>query len=253
VTDLLINLLASVIAGTAVWAAQRALRYRRLAIKRAFFGLADGADCLLAVSKHASSQHDLSVHRRDVAALVELATIAKDCGGRADLVSTENLPQQIGRLTEFCVGGPHGNPRMAAHLRTLLRGVTFVPFEEAAKGPLGRLLTFRVAGMTFTRDPDKAEYVTLARTRGPAGGKPVFLLLGQTAETNVAAARYLAANYRRLYRQFGADRPFCLVLRVVEPPTYGTDFTELVADVTDRAFEPPAPAAQAIPQQSSVE
>jgi hypothetical protein len=33
------------------------------------------------------------------------------------------------------------------------------------------------------------------------------------------------------------------VLRIVEPTAYGTDFTELVADVSDVAFQPvPLPA-----------
>ena len=33
-------------------------------------------------------------------------------------------------------------------------------------------------------------------------------------------------------------RPFALVLRIVEPAAYGTDFTELVADVSEVAFQP---------------
>jgi hypothetical protein len=86
--------------------------------------------------------------------------------------------------------------------------------------------------------------VVLARAWGPARGKPVFILAGQTAPTNLAAARYLAGEHRRLFRTYGADRPFCLMLRVVEPAVYGTDFTELVADVTAVAFRAPAGAVE---------
>jgi hypothetical protein len=68
----------------------------------------------------------------------------------------------------------------------------------------------------------------------------VFVLAGQTAPANLAAARYLAARHRPLFHQFGPDRPFCLILRVVEPAVYGADFVELVADVTEVAFHPPA-------------
>ncbi|WBB46798.1 hypothetical protein O3597_16560 [Verrucosispora sp. WMMA2044] len=68
--DLLINLLASVIAGTAVWLTGFLLRRHKLNRARAFFGLAAGASCLLVVSRHASSPREFSVHRRDVAALV---------------------------------------------------------------------------------------------------------------------------------------------------------------------------------------
>src|SRR5688572_19334279 len=112
VRDLLVNLLASVVAGTAVWLSQRLLRYRRAARRRAFFGIVPGGSCLLSVARHASSPNELSVHRRDVAALVELASLVRECGGRADLISAD-FPQGVGRSAEFCVGGPSGNPRMA--------------------------------------------------------------------------------------------------------------------------------------------
>jgi hypothetical protein len=237
VRDLLVNLLASVVAGVAVWLAQRVRRHLRLARKRAFFGIDDGAACQLAVSRHAASAHHLSVHRGDVAALVELATIARDCGGRADLVSAEDLPEGIGRLTEFCVGGPGANERTAAHLRSILRGVHVEPFDQET-----RTVAFSVGTTTYRRERDRAEYVFLARAWGPAGGRPVFVLGGQTAPTNLAAARYLATRYRELYRRYGADRRFCLVLRILEPGVYGSDFVELVDDVTEHAF-----VAHAIP------
>jgi uncharacterized protein YbjT (DUF2867 family) len=82
--------------------------------------------------------------------------------------------------------------------------------------------------------------VVLARLHGPAGGRPVFVLAGQTSQGNLAAARYLTGEHSQLYRAYRADRPFCLVLRLVEPATYGIDFTEVAADVTDVAFQPPA-------------
>jgi hypothetical protein len=140
-------------------------------------------------------------------------------------------------LTEFCVGGPFGNPRTAAHLRSILRGVRVQPDDTQ-----GTELPMSVGTTTFRREPNKAEYVLLARAWGPAGGRPVFVLGGQTARTNLAAARFLAAEYRQLYRRYGAAKRFCLVLRVVEPAVYGSDFTEIAADVTGEAFEPPEPA-----------
>ncbi len=251
--DLLVNLLASVVAGTAVWLSQRLLRYRRTARRRAFFGVGPDATCLLTVSRHASSPHQLSVHRQDVAALVELATIVRDCGGRADLIPAEDTPQGVGRSTEFCVGGPYGNPRTAAHLRALLPGVR-VEIEPPAPSGHGdstgagmRELPLSVGATTFRREPGRAEYVVLARVWGPAGGRPVFLLDGQTARTNLAAARFLATNYPDLHRRYGAAGRFCLVLRILEPAMYGPDFTEIAADLTDEAFAqvdaPPAVAA----------
>ncbi|WP_127502063.1 hypothetical protein [Actinoplanes solisilvae] len=231
--DLLINLLASVIAGTAVWLAGFLLRRRKLNRERAFFGLSAGASCLLVVSRHASSPREFSVHRRDVAALVELATIARECGAHADRVGENQPTGEIGRLTEFCVGGPgDASPRSATHVRTILRGVTYAVFDVEK-----RRTSFTVGGTEYALSPE-ISYVLLARFWGPAGGHPVFFIGGLTAGSNLAAARYLAAHHPELARTFGADRPFALVLRIVEPAAYGTDFTELAADVSDVAFQP---------------
>lgn len=229
--ELLINLLASVIAGTAVWVAGFLLRRRKLNQARAFFGLTAGASCLLVVSRHASSSREFSVHRRDVAALVELATIARECGAYADRVGEDQPTGEIGRLTEFCVGGPGGaSPRSVTHVRAILRGVTYEVFDEEK-----RRLSFAVGGAEYVFSPE-VSYVLLARFWGPVGGRPVFFIGGLTAGSNLAGARYLATRHSELARAYGADRPFALVLRIIEPAAYGTDFTELVADVTDAAF-----------------
>jgi hypothetical protein len=231
VQDLLINLLASIVAGTAVWLTQRVFRYRRMARKRAFFGLTDGADCVLTVARHASSTHEQSVHRADVAALVELATIAKDCGARADLATDTRLRQGLGRVTEFSVGGPFGNARTAAHLRAIVPGVHF------DRGEAEKLdLPFSVGTVEFRREAGTVEYGVLCRAWGPGGGRPVFILGGQTARANLAAARFLAHRYRHLHRQYGSAKRFCVVLRIVEPGVYGPDFTEIAADLTEEAF-----------------
>ncbi|MFC6611584.1 hypothetical protein ACFQFC_31890 [Amorphoplanes digitatis] len=217
------------------------MRRRRLARERGFFGLTEGASCLLVVSRHASSPRENSVHRRDVAALVELATIARECGARADRVGEAEPAGEIGRQTEFCVGGPlTANPRSAVHLRTILRGVTFANVVD----PGEPRLAFTVGGKEYVRTPDTT-YVVLARFWGPGRGCPVFLLAGLTAGANLAAARYLAGRHRQLERKYGADRPFCLVLRIVEPAAYGTDFIDVAADVSDVAFEA-APVADPI-------
>jgi hypothetical protein len=190
VGDLLINLLASVIAGTAVWLAGFVLRRRRLSRERGFFGLTAGASCLLVVSRHASSPREFSVHRRDVAALVELATIARECGARAEGVGENQPSGEIGRLTEFCVGGPSGaSPRSATHVRTVLRGVTYEVFDQEK-----RRMSFTVGGIEYVLTPE-ASYVLLARFWGPAGGHPVFFIGGLSAGSNLAGARYLAAHH----------------------------------------------------------
>ncbi|MFU8855112.1 hypothetical protein ACNAW0_29725 [Micromonospora sp. SL1-18] len=74
--DLVVNLVASVLSGTAVWAGQRLLRYQRRARMRAFFGIHPGTVCLLLLGRHFSSPHELSVHRRDVAAAVAVTRLS---------------------------------------------------------------------------------------------------------------------------------------------------------------------------------
>jgi hypothetical protein len=227
VGDLLINLLASVIAGTAVWLAGFLLRRRKLSRERAFFGLTAGASCLLVVSRHASSPREHSVHRRDVHALVELAAVVRECGARAELVAPD-APTGLGKMTEFCVGGPETNARAAAHLRAMLPGVAMTTYRQS-----GGQVAVSVGPHRFVRDPERVEFAVLART--VVNDHMVFSVLGQTSYGNLAAVRHLAANQRPLQRRYGTVA-FCLVLRVVEPDAYGADLVEVAADVSADAF-----------------
>jgi hypothetical protein len=229
------SLVSSVIAGTAVWLGQRLLRYRRLARKRAFFGVSPATGCVLVSPRHFSSPQPASVHRHDMAALVELATVVNECGGRAEIVSEQTGLPGVGRLPEFCVGGPPANSRTAAHLRSLLPGVHI-------ESPPSKddYLAISVGRSTYRHEPHHAAYAVLAKTHLPATGHPLFLLSGQTAQTNLAGARLLASQYRTLLRTYGATGRFCLVLRIVEPEVYGPDLVEIAADVTGVAFQPPA-------------
>lgn len=115
--DVIINLVATALAAIAGWAAQALVRHRRAARKRAFFAVRPGAEVVLFVGRHASSPRPESVHRNDVATLVELAAIVRECGGVPTLIGGDRERRQAGRVTEYCVGGPTTNPRTAAHLR----------------------------------------------------------------------------------------------------------------------------------------
>ncbi|MCX2950191.1 hypothetical protein [Lentzea sp. NEAU-D7] len=78
-----------------------------------------------------------------------------------------------------------------------------------------------------------SEYVLLARVVVPGKHHPLFLVCGQSAVTNRAAAQYLVEQQDSLYSQYGALTSFCLVLRVVNHDAYGGDVVELAADVTE--------------------
>lgn len=233
--DLLVNLLASVIAGAVGWLAQFVLTYRRMAKKRSFFGIPKGQSCLLVVSRHASSPSEHSVHQLDTSALVELATVVKDCGGHTSLITVGGAITELGRSTEFCVGGPTTNPRMAIHLRALMPGIRF-EFQESADGKA--MMAWWVGETPYHRERGRVDYAMLAKICGPSLPHPVFLIGGQTAYSNHAAAAFLASRYRKLTATYGVSGRFCVILRVAEPRTYGTDLVEIAAEVTTEAFAP---------------
>ncbi|MFD7879808.1 hypothetical protein ACFV5G_37980 [Streptomyces sp. NPDC059766] len=220
------------------WLTRTQLWKRRLRRKQAFFGLPDNSESLLVVNREAGGP-ELTVLRHDVFALLELAALIKDCNANAQIVAHDAAQQGFGERTEFCVGGPASNRRMAAHLSSLLPGVRVD--VDAEPGP--ERGAFRIGEETYLLDSGKSEYVLLARlTAGQRReARPVFLFCGQRAITNQAAARYLARNHERLARKHGGAS-FALLLRVVNSQAYGPDVVELVADVTRAAqTSPPVP------------
>jgi len=240
VRNIVLGVVAAGISAALGWVARTYLWKRKLRRKQAFFGLPDNSETLLVVNRDAGSP-DLAVHRHDVFALLELAALIKDCGAHAEVITQDAARQGFGERTEFCVGGPGSNRRMAAHMHAMLPGVRVNTDPEP--GP--DRLAFQIGSERYRMEPGLNEYVLLARlTAGQPGlPRPVFLFCGQRAITNQAATRYLARNHERLYRKHG-NSSFVLLLKVVNSQAYGPDVVELVADVTRAAKTPlPAPAA----------
>ena len=237
VRNIVLGLAAAGISAALGWLARTYLWKRKLRRKQAFFGLPDNSESLLVVNREAGGA-ELSVMRHDVFALLELAALIKDCNAHAQVVAHDAAQQGFGERTEFCVGGPASNRRMAAHLASLLPGirVNVDPEPGPDRG------AFQIGSERYRLEPGKGEYVLLARlTAGQLGGaRPVFLFCGQRAITNQAASRYLARNHEKLARKHGGNT-FVLLLKVVNSQAYGPDVVELVADVT-RAAETPLPA-----------
>lgn len=237
VRNIVLGVAAAGISAALGWLARTYLWRRKLRRKQAFFGLPDNSESLLVVNREAGGA-ELSVMRHDVFALLELAALIKDCNAHAQVVAHDAAQQSFGERTEFCVGGPSSNRRMAAHLASLLPGirVNVDPEPGPDRG------AFQIGSERYRLEPGKGEYVLLARlTVGQLGGaRPVFLFCGQRAITNQAASRYLARNHEKLARKHGGNT-FVLLLKVVNSQAYGPDVVELVADVT-RAAETPLPA-----------
>ncbi|MEV5315054.1 MULTISPECIES: hypothetical protein [unclassified Streptomyces] len=238
VRNIVLGVLATGISAALGWFTRTHLWRRRLRRKQAFFGLPDESEALLVVNRGAAGP-ELAVMRYDVFALLELAALIKDCRAHAQVLPHDAARQGFGERTEFCVGGPASNRRMAAHLASLLPGVRMN--TDAEPGPDRG--AFRIGADRHRLEPGRAEYALLARLTvdHSHGDRPVFLFCGQTAITNQAATRYLARNHERLSRKYGTGS-FVLLLRVVNSQAYGPDVVEMVADVT-RAAQAPVPAA----------
>lgn len=230
--DLAVNLLASAIAGFTVWFSQRFVRVRRLARLRAFLGVTAGSDCTVAVSRHASSSHPMSVHRRDVAAVVEVVTLIRQCGATADVIVSDDDLRGIGDAAEFCVGGPVTNPRTAAHLSRFVPGLVIDSYDSNPDG-----LTMHLAGRDFRRVIGVEEYVLVFRLPVEVGARrPLWIICGQTARSDHAAARWLNTESRLLARRYGRRDAFGLALKVVNPAAYDHRYVELVAEFDQSQF-----------------
>ena len=233
VRNILLGVIAAGLSAALGWLARTYLWRRKQRRKQAFFGLPGNSECVLVVNREPGG--DGSVHRFDVFALLELSALIKDCGAHAQIIQGDTAQQGIGERTEFCVGGPGSNRRMAAHLHSLLPGVKVN--TDAEPGP--DRTAFQIGSERYRVEKGVAEYVLLARLTAGQDARPVFLFCGQQAITNQAASRYLARNYEKLSRKHG-NNTFCLLLKVVNSQSYGPDVVELVSDVT-RAAQTPAP------------
>jgi hypothetical protein len=236
VRNIVLGVVAAGISATIGWLARTYLWRRRLRRKQGFFGLPGNSESLLVVNREAG--RDGSVHRFDVFALLELSALIKDCGANAQIVWHDTAQQGFGERTEFCVGGPVSNRRMAAHLHSMLPGVKVNTDPEP--GPDQG--AFQIGSERYRMEPGAAEYVLLARLTAGEDARPVFLFCGQRAITNQAATRYLARHHEKLARRHG-NGSFCLLLKVVNSQAYGPDVVELVADVT-RAAQSAVPQAR---------
>ncbi|GGX52726.1 hypothetical protein [Streptomyces fructofermentans] len=239
VRNIVLGMLAAALSGALGWLARTYLWRRKLRRKQAFFGLPANSESLLVVNREAGGP-ELTVMRHDVFALLELSALIKDCGAHAQVVAHDTTQQGFGERTEFCVGGPASNRRMAAHLQSLLPGVRVN--VDAEPGPDRG--AFQIGSERYRLESGQGEYVILARLTAGSAARPVFLFCGQRAITNQAATRYLARNHERLARKHGRNT-FVLLLKVVNSQAYGPDVVELVAEVTRVAQTPlPTPPAK---------
>lgn len=237
--NIVLGVIAAGITTSLGWFARTYLWRRKLRRKQAFFGLPDNSESLLVVNRDPAAHELTAVHRNDAFALLELSALIKDCRAHVQIITHDGTQQGFGERTEFCVGGPGSNRRMAAHLHSLLPGIRINTEPE----PVAERAAFQIGSERYRMEPGRTEYVILARLTAGQEARPVFLFCGQRGITNQAATRYLARHHERLARKHGSNS-FVLLLKVVNSQAYGPDVVELVADVT-RAAQTPAPVTTA--------
>jgi hypothetical protein len=223
VEQLVLGVGSSAIAGTAVWVGQRLVSGGRQRARSRFYGLIGPwrRRCRLVVGRNPRQTN--SIHESDVAAMLEIAQLLRSVGAEAQIMSPAEASADDRDTVEFCVSARDANPRTRAHLQRWLPGVRMRAYAEG--------LAFVAGDEEFSRDPGTLEFVVVARVCRT--GRPhLWLIAGQTGITNHAGARWLIGHERRLRGRFGDDRTFCLVLRVVEPDTYGYREVDEAADIT---------------------
>jgi hypothetical protein len=232
ILNIAVGLITSLISGAAVWAWGRARVTRRQRERARFFGVPPNDTCRIVAPQAPWAPRTIAKH--DVFSIVELAKLARDLKAdlALDVVGSDEGTYGVGKHTEFCLGGPDANVRMQSHLDRFLPGVSFCSYAPGSR----RSLAIIAAGQEFLREPNSCEYVLLAKVKPPDSGRPLFLICGQTAITNRAAASYLRDNYQKISSAHGITGRWCIVLRVVAPPVYGHQMTELAADASASAF-----------------
>jgi hypothetical protein len=171
------------------------------------------------------------VHRRDLAATIDVAALVEQAGGDTELVMNVEDMHGVGSTTEFCIGGPLANRRAQAHLSRYAPGFHVNPWPEDPT------VTMTIGESRFEQVIGEEEYALIFKILIGGNPKaPVWVICGQVAVCNQAAARYLRRNLRQLRRRFGTDRPFCLAIRVINSQIYGYEHVEEVGDLTEAAF-----------------
>jgi hypothetical protein len=229
--DIATGLVAAVISGLAVWLWQRGRGIRTRRGKATFFGLRPGRECLVVMNRHWQSPN--AVARPDVYALLEVGSLADELGCPVSVRSSDELSDETGDRTEFCVGGPVSNERTAAHLAAFLPGVRFLPYGE-----VGHSLDFVSGDHRFSWEPDKCEYALFAKFRPPNARQPIVLICGQTAITNRAAIHFVKQHHATLRRSLTSIDTFAIIVRVTSPKVYGHTMVDLDTDITATAFTP---------------
>lgn len=237
IENFVVGIVTSITTALAVWLWRNIRETRRLNRKAEFFNISRGEQCLT-VMNHNPRGRDMMSHC-DIETLIELVRLIDEIGGKPKIAAFDKVLEPPGEMTEFCIGGPDSNHRTKVHAENFLKGVRFLPLSLNDPDNLAIVTSTG----KFKHIAYEEEYVILARLYPKPTSRPVILISGQTSRSNQGATHYLIKNYNStLRKQFGSKRPFCLLLKLQSPRTYGYKSVGLVEDITNTAFVLPLSA-----------
>ncbi|BAY23394.1 hypothetical protein NIES2100_31590 [Calothrix sp. NIES-2100] len=228
-----VGIVTSLVTAVVVWLWGKIRASQILDRKSAFFGISPKENCLLVINHDPRNQN--SVTHGDVETLIEIAKLVAEIDGKLVIARFDRILEPAGETTEFCIGGPDSNPRTKVHLENFLQGIYINPYMP--DDPDNIAFVTKEKKYRFVNNKD--EHAILARFYPESDSYPVILICGQTSKGNRGAVHYLNKNYDSYLRQkFGNKKPFCLILKLQSPLTYGVKAVHLLKDITDIAFIP---------------
>lgn len=228
-----VGIITSVVTAVVVWLWEKIRASQILNRKSGFFGISPKENCLVVINHDARNQNAMA--QGDVETLIEAARLVDEIDGKLVIARFDRILEPAGETTEFCIGGPDSNQRTKVHLENFLQGIYINPYMP--NNPDNIALITKENKYIYAKNKD--EHAILARFYPKSDSYPVILICGQTSKGNQGAVHYLKTNYDGyLRKQFGNKKPFCLILKLQSPLTYGVKAVQLVKDITDTAFVP---------------
>ncbi|MGD1949992.1 MAG: hypothetical protein ACFB14_10135 [Leptolyngbyaceae cyanobacterium] len=226
-----VGVITSIITGLAVWSWAKLRTSQLLNRRSAFFGIAPKENCLIVINHDPRNQNAMAMG--DVGTLIEMVRLVDTINGKATIAKFDRILEPAGTTTEFCIGGPSSNQRIHVHLANFLPGIVFNDYIADNPDSLAILTKDR----TYHYKKDQDEYAILARFFPEPDAYPVILICGQTSKANHGAVHYLVkAHDGYLRKTFGNRRPFCVVVKLRSPLTYGVRSVQFVEDISKVAF-----------------
>jgi hypothetical protein len=223
--DLVIAIVSGLLSALIYAVGGRFIRLRRIRQAAEWFGSMPGDNWVVLLPRFTGD--DRAVYYRLLEAVREITVLAESvrCSVHPEL---NDHMSELGDVTEFSVGGGGlEGTRPRVHLKT------WVPsFRFRYDGEIGPDTDFDIVlgddVYPYTRGV--SEYALLARFRPSPASRPVFLVSGQGARSDIGAVTFLRKNHAKLRDRFGEGH-FGLLLHIKESEKYGASLVSEVCEV----------------------